>query len=59
MISFTLWSNPLDYEPMDVPLPFLGAKYQNLWEDKKNKIFQKDNNIEFFLHAEALCNVLR
>ena len=35
LISFTLWANPIDYVQMDVPLPCHGAKYQNLWEDKK------------------------
>ena len=59
LISFILWANPLDYEPMDVPLPCLGAKYQNLWEDKKNKILQVDSNIKFFLHAEGLRDVIR
>ena len=59
LVSFTLWANSPDYEQMDVPLPCLGAKYQNLWEDKKNKILQKDNNIEFFLHTKELHNVIR
>ena len=44
---------------MDVPLLCLGVKYQNLWEIKTNKVFQKDNNIEFFLHAKVLHDVIR
>ena len=59
LILFIMWSNPPDYQQMDVPLLFLGAKYQNLWERKKNKVHQMDNNVEFFLHIEALCDVIR
>ena len=44
---------------MDVPVLCLGVKYQNLWEIKTNKVFQKDNNIEFFLHAKVLHDVIR
>ena len=44
---------------MDVPLPCLGARFQNLWEEKKDKDWQKDKNIELFFHAETLRNVVR
>ena len=59
LILFTLWAKSPDYETMDVPLPCLHTKYQNLWEDKKNKMHQMDNNIKFFLHAKVLHNVIR
>ena len=36
LISFTIWADPPNYVQMDVPLSFLGARYQNLWEDKAN-----------------------
>ena len=54
LISFIIWSNPPDYQVLDVRVIFHGVKYQNLWEDKEDKIQQKDNNIELFLHAKAL-----
>ena len=38
---------------------YQGAKYQNLWEKMKDAIWQKDNNIEFFLHGKALCDVIK
>ena len=44
---------------MDVSVPFLGTKYQNLWENKANKTLQMDNNIEFFLHAEMPRDVIK
>ena len=59
LISFIVWSNPLDYQPLDVPVLFLHAKYQNLWDDKDDRIQQKDNNNEFFLHNEVLCDVIK
>ena len=54
LISFTVWADPPDYVQMDVPLSFLGARYQNLWEDKAHNNHQKDNNIVFFMHIEVL-----
>ena len=54
LISFVVWLDPSDYQPLDVPVFCHDVKYQNLWEDKEDKIQQKDNNIEFFLHTEAL-----
>ena len=32
----------------------LGALSQNLWYEKKNRCFQIENNIEFYLHVDAL-----
>ena len=58
LISFTVWGNLLDYVQMEVPLLFLGAKYQNLWEDKVETSQQKDNKIVFFLHVEVLHDVV-
>ena len=40
LIFFTLWADPPDYVQMDVPLSFLGVRYQNLWEDKVNNNHQ-------------------
>ena len=34
LISFVIWLDPSDYHPLDLPVIFHGAKYQNLWEDK-------------------------
>ena len=59
LISFILWLDPPDYQSMDVPIVCLSAKYQNLWEDKENRIRKKDNNIEFFMHAKSLRNVIK
>ena len=50
LISFTMWGNPPDYVQMDVLLPCLGARYQNMWEDKVDNDHQKDSNIAFFFH---------
>ena len=58
LISFTMWDNPPNYLHMDVPLSFLGARYQNLYEDKVDNNHQKDNNIAFFMHVEALREVV-
>ena len=38
LISFILWSNPPEYQLMDFLVLFLGAKYQNLCEEKEDKI---------------------
>ena len=43
---------------MDVPVLCLGAKCQNLWEDKVDSNRKKDNNNVFFLHIEALRDVI-
>ena len=43
---------------MDVPVICLGAKYQNLWENKEDKICHINNNVEFFLHGEAMRDVI-
>ena len=59
LISFVVWSDPFDFQLLDVPVFFHVTKYQNLWKDKEDKIRQKDNNIEFFLHAEALQEVIK
>ena len=59
LISFTNWADPPDYVQMDVPLSFLSARYQNLWEDKVDNNHQQDNNIVFFMHAEALREVVQ
>ena len=53
-----MWSKPLDYVQMDVPLPCHGARYQNLWDDRKDLARWKDNKIELFLHVEALRDVV-
>ena len=58
LISFTVWADPPDYVQMDVPLSCLGARYQNLWEDKADSDHQKDNNIAFFMHAKVLREVV-
>ena len=47
-ISFIVWSDAPDYQSLDDPVLCQGANYQNLWEDKDDKIQQKHNNIEFF-----------
>ena len=31
-----------------------GAKYQNLWFDKNRRARLIENNIEFFMHGEAI-----
>ena len=36
LISFTVWADPLDYVHVNAPMSCLGARYQNLWEDKKD-----------------------
>ena len=59
LISFIMWSNPLDYQPMNVSVLFLGAKYQNLWENKNENFRQSNNNINFFLHADMMHDVIR
>ena len=58
LISFTVWADPSDYVQMDVPISCLGEKYQNLWVDKTENKHQQDNNVVFFLHAEALWQVV-
>ena len=42
---------------MDVPLSCLGARLQNLWDQKKHTDRYKYSNIEFFLHTKALHDV--
>ena len=59
LISFILWSNPPEYQLLDVSMLFLGAKYHNIWDDEDDRIRKKDNNIDFFLHGEGLRNVIR
>ena len=44
---------------MDVSISYLGGKYQNLWEDKADNKHQRDRNLVFFLHAEAVQQVVR
>ena len=59
MISFTVLVGPPDYVHMDVPIYFLGERYQNLWEDREDNNHQQDNNIVFFMHAKVLRQVVR
>ena len=48
LISFATWTLPPDYKPMEIPVEFLGAPYQNLWDQKDSKC-KTDMNITFFL----------
>ena len=59
LISFTIWPNPPNYVCMDVPISYLGERYLNIWEENANREHQQDNNIVFFMHAEALWEVVR
>ena len=53
LISFIIWSDPPDYQPQDIHLLCHDVKYQNLWENKEDKI-QENEKIELFLHTEVL-----
>ena len=39
---------------MKVHVPCHKACYQNLWYEEKNQRQQLENNIEFYMHADAL-----
>ena len=53
LISFVAWEDPPDYQGVDLPVPCRGEWYHNLWYDKENPQWQKDNNIESYLQGEA------
>ena len=58
LISFIVWADPPDYVHMDVPISFLGTRYQNLWEARVDSNHQQDNNIAFFMPTEVLRQVV-
>ena len=43
---------------MDIPVEFLGARFQNLWDHKDSK-HKADTKIEFFLQGERLRQIVR
>ena len=54
LISFIAWSNPQDYQGLNLLVTCKGVRYHNLWFEKYLKDRQKHNNIEFFMHGEAI-----
>ena len=54
LILFVAWAELENYQGVDVPILCRGARYQNLWLKKDLMQRLKDNNVEFFLQAEAL-----
>ena len=58
LISFTVWSEPTDYQPIDLPITRRGARYQNLWfsPDKSQKT---NSNSYFYVHIESLKTLVK
>ena len=59
LISFIAWSNPQNHQGVDLPMNYRGARYQNLWFKKEKREQQIENNIEFFMHGEAIRNQVK
>ena len=57
LISFAMWTPPPDYDAMDIPVEFLGAPYQNLWDHKDSKR-KTDMKLGFFLQGERLRQIV-
>ena len=59
LISFVAWSDPQDYQGLDLLVTCQGEKYQNLFYEKDLKDWHEQSNIEFCMHGEAIRNQVK